>query len=105
LNLRVQISRAEERQQVLQEKVSELESQITDRLTELANTRSELEAERHHSGHDLTEAKGAQQALLQDRIRPLLSDAIDALEIDPAAPGVALRRLKNIIAIIEKVDE
>jgi hypothetical protein len=105
LNLRAQLSQANEREQALQADVSRLESQLAVRSSELLSARSDLEAERHHSGHELTETIGAQQALLRERLQPLLLDAIDALEIDPPAPEVARRRLKNVIELIEKADE
>lgn len=105
LGLRAQLSQANEREQALQADVSRLETNLAATSSEVLVARAELEAERHHSGHELTEAKGAQQALLRERIRPLLSDAIDALEIEPAAPDVALRRLKNVTELIERADE
>jgi hypothetical protein len=61
-----------------------------------------LETERHHWGHDLSETKAGQRVLLRERVAPLLSDAIDALEIDPAAPQIALKRLKTVLSIIEE---
>lgn len=60
-----------------------------------------LEAERQHWGHDLSETKAEQRLLLGERVAPLLSDAIDALEIEPQAPQVALKRLKSILSIID----
>ena len=59
-----QISRANEREQALLADVSRLEAQLAARSSEVFAARAELEAERHHSGHELTETKGAQQALL-----------------------------------------
>lgn len=56
-----------------------------------------LAAERLHSGHDLTKTKAEQKVLLGERLGPLLEDAIDALEIDPPEPGIALRRIKSVL--------
>ena len=53
-------------------------------------------------GHDLSETKAEQRVLLRERVAPLLSDAIDALEIDPAAPHIALKRLKTVLSIIDE---
>jgi hypothetical protein len=64
-----------------------------------------LTAERQHWGHDLTETKAEQKVLLGERLAPLLEDAIDALEIDPPAPGTALRRTKSALAVIKEVNE
>ncbi len=38
--------------------------------------------------------------LLRERVVPLLSDAVDALEIEPPAPHIALKRLKAVLSII-----
>ncbi|OSJ19455.1 hypothetical protein BST63_15480 [Bradyrhizobium canariense] len=105
LNLREQLSRANKEKQSLESRISDLSDQLNAKSAELAKAHAQLEAERHHAGHDLIETRSAQQALLRDRIAPLLSDAVDALEIEPPAPDVALRRLKNIIAIIEKANQ
>jgi hypothetical protein len=73
-----------------------------DREVEARRTaEAKLEAERQHWGHDLSETKAEQRLLLGDRVAPLLSDAIDALEIEPQAPQVALKRLKSILSIID----
>lgn len=61
----------------------------------------QLDQSHQHWGHDVTDIKTRQNALLQQRIMPLLSDAIDALEIDPPAPDIALRRLKLALSSIE----
>ena len=70
---------------------------------------SELEKtlfnERQHWGHDLTETKAEQKVLLGERLGPLLNDAIDALEIDPPEPGIALRRMKAAASVIEGAKE
>ena len=68
----------------------------------LDSVRAELDIERHHRGHELAETKAKQKALLRGRLAPLLSDAIDALEIEPPAPHVALKRLKNVVALIDE---
>ena len=66
----------------------------------LATTKSQFEAERQHWGHDLSEIKAEQRVLLRERVVPLLSDAVDALEIEPPAPHIALKRLKAVLSII-----
>ena len=68
----------------------------------IANLEKTLAVERHHWGHDLTETKAKQKVLLGERLAPLLADAIDALEIGPPAQGIALRRVKAAISVIEK---
>lgn len=64
-----------------------------------------LSNERQHWGHDLTETKAEQKVLLGERLGPLLNDAIDALEIDPPEPGIALRRMKAAASVIEEAKE
>lgn len=71
-------------------------------VSELEQT---LSNERQHWGHDLTETKAEQKVLLGGRIGPLLKDAIDALEIDPPEPGIALRRVRAAVSVIEEVKE
>jgi len=77
-----------------------LRAELDQKVKRLVVIEAQLTAERQHWGHDLTEAKAEQKVLLGERVAPLLSDAIDALEIEPSAPGVALRRLKAILSII-----
>lgn len=62
---------------------------------------SALRIERHHWGHDMSETKAQHRMLLNERIAPLLADAIDALEIDPPAPSVALKRIKAVLKMID----
>jgi hypothetical protein len=72
------------------------------RVSELEKT---LSNERQHWGHDLTETKAGQKVLLGEKLGPLLNDAIDALEIDPPEPGIALRRMKAAASVIEGAKE
>jgi len=78
---------------------------ISDHEVTIAKLQQTLAAERQHWGHDLTETKAEQKVLLGERLGPLLEDAIDALEIDPPAPGTALRRVKAALAVIEGAKE
>ncbi len=75
---------------------------LEQKVTSLAALEAQLAAERQHWGHDLTETKAKQRVLLGERVSPLLSDAVDALEIDPPLPGLALERLKDVLSFIEK---
>jgi len=59
-----------------------------------------LRIERHHWGYDMSETKAQHRMLLNERVAPLLADAIDALEIDPPAPSVALKRVKAVLKVI-----
>lgn len=75
---------------------------ISDQETKITQLDQTLTDERHHWGHDLTETKAEQKVLLGERLGPLLEDAIDALEIEPQAPGIALRRVKLALSVIEE---
>jgi hypothetical protein len=69
---------------------------------ELAEAKSRLEAEKHHRGHAISQVHVGLKVLLNNRLGPLVSDAIDALEIDEPALSVALRRLKSINSILDE---
>jgi hypothetical protein len=60
----------------------------------------QLRIERQINGFDMCEVKAENRTLLRQRILPLVMDAIDSLEIDPAAPQVALSRLQRIARLI-----
>ena len=78
---------------------------ITDHEAAIAKLERTLADERQHWGHDLTETRAEQKALLGERLDPLLEDAIDALEINPPAPGTALRRVRAALAVIQEAKE
>lgn len=52
-----------------------------------------------HARHDLSEAKGTNNYLLRHRIKPLLDDAIDSIEID--VPHIAIKRIKYVLKLIQ----
>jgi hypothetical protein len=90
-------------------RVGQLECQINDlTLTRaalsnaLAESETRRETQRQHLGHDLSEIKAATNMLLREELGPIIHDAIDALEMDPPAPDVAVRRLRKSIALIER---
>lgn len=99
-SLRLQLDAARSEINDLLLKLSALQEEMGIASDEFAKVKLQLETERQHWGHDLAELKAGHQAF-RERIRRLLSDAIDALEIDPPAPDVALRRLKNVISIMD----
>lgn len=65
-------------------------------------TRNELENLRRHSGHELAQVKAGHRVLLTQKFSQLLSSAVDALEIDPPAPEIALSRIK---AVLKRISE
>lgn len=86
--------------QQLRDRISVLEAQLAEATRGLEAAEHQLETERQHWGHDLSETKAEHRMLLSERLAPLISDAIDALEIDPAAPNVALKRLKTVLSLV-----
>ena len=72
---------------VAHEKIADIEKKFAD--------------ERQHWAHDISATKADQEVLLKERIVPYLTDAIDALEIEPPVPHVALGRLKSLCSIIK----
>lgn len=99
-SLRLQLDAGRSKINDLLSQLSALREDVVLASEALAKVKLQLETERQHWGHNLAEAKAGHQAF-REQIRRLLSDAIDALEIDPPAPDVALRRLKNVISIID----
>ncbi|MDN2584258.1 hypothetical protein [Aquibium sp. ELW1220] len=104
-DLRYRLDDANRKIEMLRTDLADAKTIISERDTAIAKLEQTLAAERHHWGHDLTETKAEQKVLLGERLGPLLSDAIDALEIDPPAPGTALRRVKAALSVIEEAKE
>ena len=104
-DLRYRLDDANRKIEKLRSDLEDAKKTISDQDTKITQLDQTLAAERHHWGHDLTETKAEQQVLLGERLGPLLADAIDALEIEPPAPGTALRRVKAALSLIEEVKE
>tara|TARA_R100000152_G_C6766057_1_gene190964 strand:- start:1192 stop:1392 length:201 start_codon:yes stop_codon:yes gene_type:complete len=58
------------------------------------------ESERQYWGYRIWEIETKHKVLLNRRIAPLLTDAVDAIEID--APSTALKRIKAVLKVIEE---
>lgn len=102
---------AQERLDVAQGRVADLEREVaalrerTEGLEGLlAASQAELRDSRQHWGHDMTEVRTRQSSLLRDKVTPMLSDAVDALEIEPAEPGIALRRIRAVLSTIKATE-
>ncbi len=52
----------------------------------------------YHTEYDLSEAKGTHNYLLKYRMKPLLDDAIDAIEIEE--PRIAAKRIGRVLKLI-----
>lgn len=85
----------------LQAELAGARNELEQRNSKLAEVEATLAAERQHWGHDLSETRAEQRVLLGERIEPLLQDAVDALEIEPSAPNLALKRIKAVLSTIE----
>jgi hypothetical protein len=117
----VRVARAEQeadrrRQVLLQSQLDEARAEITSLHSELESVREEraalaaelererrlLEESQQHWGHDMVDIKARQGVLLRERLRPLLADAVDALQIQPPAPEIALERVMTALSSIEE---
>ncbi|WP_234900805.1 coiled-coil domain-containing protein [Ruegeria lacuscaerulensis] len=91
-------------------RIAELEAQFKTAQSEAERAADEIgalnqkmEEERLHTGHNLSEVQAVQQTLIGERLRPLIEDAVDALEMTPPVPGTALRRIKSSLKLINEV--
>lgn len=101
-DLRHRVNDANEKIEKLRLDLEEAKTTIAEHEGTIIKLEHALYAERHNSGHNIVGIKAKQRALLRERLEPLLADAIDALEIEPSAPGVALRRVKAAIFLIQE---
>ncbi len=101
-SLRIQLTDEKKKNENLVAELEAAHADLANKKEALEEITTRLENERHHWGHDLSETKAGQRVLLGERMAPLLSDAIDALEIEPPAPEVALKRIKAVLSIIHE---
>lgn len=94
------ISRLEKEKTLVTEELRGTEEKSAALALELAALKQKLNDQQQHWGHDMADIKAKQNSLLRDRLAPLLKDAQDALEIEPPAPQVALKRIRSTIAAI-----
>jgi hypothetical protein len=100
--LRQQAEQKEETISELREQVSSLQGNVTQITAELTALRGSLEAEGRRLGQDIDELKADFRVLLRERLHPILSEAVGALEITPPVLRVATRRLQNALEIIQE---
>ena len=86
----------------LSTEVERLRSQTVDMSERLIRLEERIEMERQHAGYDYSSLKASHAIVLRERLRPLIQDAIDALEIQTPATGIAVRRLKKALLAIEE---
>ena len=100
-DLRHKVAEASSVNDRLKTKIKATQRALDQKSNSLKETQADLAAKSERWGYDLNDRKTKQRVLLKDKVAPLLSDAIDALEIEPPAPGVALSRLKAVLSIID----
>lgn len=88
------------REAVLLARIARIQEECEAMSVKMIEAQRRLLEKEQHWGHDMVDIKACQTALLRDRLSPLLSDAIDALEMEPQAPHVALRRIKSAQLVI-----
>ena len=101
-DLRERLDRAQNKTERLNSDLEDSKNRIAGLEAKTAELELTIAAERQHRDHDLTEIKAGHQLLLAKRLSPILRDAVDALEIEPQAPGTALRRVKSALKEIER---
>lgn len=102
ISLQSQLTSAQSDNAILQGEKSALQEEIKNLTDQLASAQSKLDESKQHWGHDIVDAKARQNTLLKSRLLPLLNDAVDALEMQPSAPQISLKRLKAALRAIEE---
>ena len=72
---------------------------LRDQLSEIMN---QYYIDRQVWGHSLTDLKASYRVLMLEKVTPLLQDALDALEIEPAEPRIARNRIKSALTAISE---
>ncbi len=101
-SLRIELSDAEKRIRTLDSDITALRAALAQKEEDLEAAQKQFENERQHWGYDISATRAGQRVLLGERVAPLLTDAVDALEIEPPAPSVALERIKAVLEVIEE---
>jgi hypothetical protein len=101
-SLRIELSDAEKRIRTLESDITTLRAELAQKEEDLKAVQKQFENERQHWGHHISETKAGQRVLLGKRVTPLLTDAVDALEIEPPGPSTALKRIKAVLKVIEE---
>lgn len=103
--LRLSLADSNARIERLEIELENAKNQLSSSAKALTDIKAQLEAERQHSGHDISQTIAEYQTLLSQRMGPLIADAIDALEIEPPAQSTALKRIKAVQSLIEETSK
>jgi hypothetical protein len=82
------------------ERLRETEAEIIHVKARIAASEKACETEQHRRALENAELKGRARGFLEGRVLPLIADAVDALEIAPPAPEVAIERLGSARTLI-----
>lgn len=104
IRLQAQLDASQKRAQDLESKLENSEATRREKGEQLLAAQRQLEEFRQHTGHDMDAVRSQHRVLLTQKLLPLLNDAIDALEIVPAAPSIALSRVKSALLSINEVN-
>ena len=99
--LRSELDAAHAEIAALKASVEELKKERDASASRAERSASLLKDSEQHWGHDMADARTQQSTFLKERLGPLLNDAVDALEINPPAPQIAVKRLKSALASIQ----
>lgn len=86
----------------LSNQCAELKSQIESLQRTESTLSAELQSVKNHSAHELSQQKTKFRRILNSDYRQILTDARDALEIQPASTETALARIQEVLAKIGK---
>lgn len=99
--LRIKLDIAEGQKKGLSKELAATRNELAQEGQALKAAKKQYEDDRHHWGHDLTEIKTNHRRFLE-QIKPLLTDAVDELEMEPADPKAALKHLKAVLKKIQQ---
>jgi hypothetical protein len=104
-SLRRQIQTGEAMNAALNENISRANEKGVKLSARIESLQEQLEMERRHWRFDNAQLEKKNKSVLSDRIKPLVSDAIDALEIVPPVPAIALNRMQKIASIVDETSQ
>jgi hypothetical protein len=103
--LRSELDAAQAEIAALKATVEELAKERDASANRAERTASLLKDSEQHWGHDMADLRARQRVFLKERLGPELNDAIDALEIEPPVPQIAVSRLKSALASIQEASK
>jgi len=102
--LQAQLNESQARLRELKSMLESSERERDQLTAKLLATEQQLVEVQQHAGHDYNAIRSQHRILLVEKIRPLLNDAVDALEIVPPAPTIAINRIKAALSAVDEAD-